>query len=63
MILTCTTEFINIENVMDIQMESDKKFFLDSFRQMNDSIYQLRNELGQVNKEISKLTGKKQTST
>ena len=63
MILTCTTEFINIENVMDIQMESDKKFFLDSFRQMNDSIYQLRNELGQVNKDISKLTGKKQTST
>ncbi len=32
LILSCQTEFINLENILDMQGDTDKKFFLESFR-------------------------------
>lgn len=38
-----------------MQADTDKKFFLESFKQLNDCVLALKQEMGDVAKDVKKL--------
>eukprot|EP00347_Sterkiella_histriomuscorum_P004867 403358786 len=60
MIISCTSEFINIENTLDSQIENDKNKYLELFKSLHDNMILMKQDISELQTNLAKASKKQQ---